>query len=413
MYDVTVVGGGAAGMMAAIAAAREGASVLILEHMDQCGKKILATGNGRCNYTNKMQGVEYYRGDDPAFVLPIFEQFGYTQTISLFEEIGVIPVEKNGYIYPISMQAASVREVLIMELERLNVEIRYQIGIRKILRKNELYEICTKTGDFWSKTCVLATGGMSAKKTGSDGSGFLYLVALSHSVTDLVPALVGLQAKQSFFKELAGIRAQAKVHLIVENAQKTSDFGEVQFTDYGISGIPVFQVSRFAAKALWEGKKVRASLRFLSEYSKKELEELLNQRFSYSKEKSALQALIGLLPLKLARTLLKESGISETKKASQCKNDEILKLLYQITDFSCEITGCGSFDQSQVTAGGVKTSEISFKTMESLLSPNLFFAGEMIDIDGMCGGYNLQWAWSSGYIAGKSAAIQSKKMELT
>jgi len=409
MYDVTVVGGGAAGMMAAIAAAREGASVLILEHMDQCGKKILATGNGRCNYTNKMQGIEYYRGDDPAFVLPVFEQFSGMETISLFEEIGIAPTERNGYIYPMSMQASSVKDVLSMELERLNVKIQYNIGIRKILKKNEFYEICTKTKDFQTKTCILATGGKSAKKTGSDGSGFLYIVALSHSVTDLVPALVGLKAKQSFFKELAGIRAQAKVNLFIENKQKVSDFGEVQLTDYGISGIPVFQISRFATKALYEGKKVRASLQFLPEYSKAELEELLNRRFYYFKEKSTLQALIGLLPLKLARVILQQAGISETKKAYQCKKEELQRLLEWITAFSCEITGSGTFEQSQVTAGGVKTSEISSKTMESLLCPNLFFAGEMIDIDGMCGGYNLQWAWSSGYIAGKSAAIKSKK----
>lgn len=192
MYDVIVIGGGAAGMMAAIAAAREKASVLILEHMELCGKKILSTGNGRCNYTNKMQGIEYYRGDDPAFVLPALESFGCEQTIRFFQSIGIEPKEKNGYVYPRSMQAASVREALLLELRRQRVKIELGCGIRQILPKKGSYEICTKNGNFHAKTCILATGGKSAKYTGSDGSGFLYLGPLSHHVIDLVPALTGL-----------------------------------------------------------------------------------------------------------------------------------------------------------------------------------------------------------------------------
>lgn len=404
MYDVTVIGGGAAGMMAAIVAARAGASVLILEHMDQCGKKILSTGNGRCNYTNKMQGIEYYRSDDPAFVLSVLEQFYQQDTVAFFEEIGITPTERDGYFYPNSMQAVSVRDVLLMELERLGVSIRYNVGIRRILDQTGFYEICTKNGDFSTKTCVLATGGKSAKATGSDGSGFLYLVPLSHKVTDLVPALVGLKAKQPFFKELAGIRAKAKVSLFVENVQKTEDFGEVQFTDYGISGIPVFQVSRFATRALALGQHVSAKIRFLTEYSQDEIAAMLKQRFSYSEEKTALQALIGLFPLKLAKVLLKRSGISEDKAAHTCSEEELAKLLEQILAFTCDIIGSGSFEQSQVTSGGVFLEEISADTLESKLHPGLFFAGEIMDVDGMCGGYNLQWAWSSGYVAGKAAA---------
>lgn len=404
MYDTIVIGGGAAGMMAAITAARQGVDVLILEHMDQCGKKILATGNGRCNYTNQMQGIEYYRSDSPAFVLSVLEQFDAEDTLSFFEQIGITPTEKNGYYYPMSMQAVSVRDVLLMELERLGVEIRYNIGIRGISDKNSHYEICTKNGDFLAKTCILATGGKSSKKTGSDGSGFLYLVPLSHHVSDLVPALVGLKAKQPYFKEVAGIRAYARVTLFVENAQKASDLGEVQLTDYGISGIPVFQVSRYATIALENHKKVTASLQFLPDMEAEKVADIIAQRFVYSKEKTAFEALIGLFPQKLARLLLKLAGIPETKKAICCTKEEQQALCGMIGNFPCEITGSGNFEQAQVTAGGVVTEEVCEKTLESKLHKGLYFAGEMLNVDGMCGGYNLQWAWSSGYAAGKAAA---------
>ena len=386
MYDVIVIGGGAAGMMAAIAAAREKASVLILEHMELCGKKILSTGNGRCNYTNKMQGIEYYRGDDPAFVLPALESFGCEQTIRFFQSIGIEPKEKNGYVYPRSMQAASVREALLLELRRQRVKIELGCGIRQILPKKVSYEICTKNGNFHAKTCILATGGKSAKYTGSDGSGFLYLGPLSHHVIDLVPALTGLQAKPPFPKKLAGIRAEAEVKLFVENAQIASDFGEVQMTAEGISGIPVFQVSRFAAKALAKGNRMR--------------------------DRTIREALEGLLADKLIDTALKEIGLSSKKQAGDCTKQEVKVLAKYLKQFTCEIMSTRKFEQSQATAGGVSTQEICANTMESKLCPGLFFAGEVIDIDGMCGGYNLQWAWTSGYVAGTSAAKKARQSEL-
>lgn len=409
MYDVIVIGGGAAGMMAAITASREKASVLILEHMDCLGKKILSTGNGRCNYTNKMQGIEYYRGDAPAFVLPALEQFGYEETIAFFRTIGVEPKEKNGYVYPRSMQASSIREALLLELKKNGVTIEVNVGIRSISPKKGCYEICTKNGVFHGKTCILATGGKSAKSTGSDGSGFLYLVPLSHKVTDLVPALVGMKAGEPFSGKLAGIRAEAEVKLFVENRQVAKDLGEVQLTDYGISGIPVFQVSRFAAKALEMGQAVRAEVNFLPEYPLEDVERLVAERFDAFPERSAKEVLIGLLNYKLVEVLLECAKIPPQKNAGKCSKKEIAHLCRLITAFPYEITGMRKFEQSQVTAGGVATEEIHADTMESRLHPGLYFAGEMIDVDGMCGGYNLQWAWSSGYIAGTSAANKRNK----
>lgn len=411
MHDVIVVGGGASGMMAAIAAARRGASVLILEHMDCCGKKILSTGNGKCNYTNTMQGIEYYRGDDPAFVLPALERFGAKEAIQFFREIGIEPKEKNGYVYPRSMQATAVRDALLCELAKNKVEIRTNIGIRAVSPVDGSYEICTKNGDFHARNCILATGGKSAKFTGSDGSGFLYLGKLSHTVTDLVPALVGMNAKVPFLRKLAGIRAEARVDLLVENRQIASDQGEVQLTDYGISGIPVFQVSRFAAKALQDGKTVGASVNFLPSFSQEEGSSLIERRFQSLGERCAKDALIGLVHSKLAEVALECAQIPLGKVAGSCSKEELRRLSGFLLGLDYPIVGMRAFEQSQVTAGGVCTSQIHADTMESKLHPGLFFAGEMIDIDGMCGGYNLQWAWSSGFLAGSAAAARCDAAE--
>lgn len=408
MYDVVIIGGGAAGMMAAVAASRQQASVLILEHMDCCGKKILSTGNGRCNYTNRMQGIEYYRGDDPAFVLPALEQFGFQETIAFFQGIGIEPKDKNGYIYPRSMQAASIREAFLLELEKNNVKIQTNIGIRSIHSKKDFYEISAKNGNFLGKTCILATGGKSAKSTGSDGSGFLYLKDFSHTVSDLVPALTGMTVKESFGGKLAGIRTEAEITLFVENRQMARDCGEIQLTDYGISGIPVFQVSRFAAKALEMGQAVDAKINFLPEYSKAETDRLIRKRFVELKDRTAADTLLGLLNNKLGAVLLERAGILPDKKAGKCNEEEIIRLSRLIHEFPYKVVKMRKFDQSQVTAGGVCTAELDADTMESKFHPGLYFAGEIIDIDGMCGGYNLQWAWTSGYLAGEAAAKRAK-----
>lgn len=407
--EIIVVGAGAAGMVAAITAARAGASVLILEHMDTAGKKILATGNGKCNYTNSRQGVEYYYGDDPAFVLPVLAQFGFEDTLKFFGDLGILPKERRGYYYPASEQAASVREVLLMELKRLKVKIHYNCGIRGIYKEQKHFRFDTKEGEYTSKICLMATGGCASRKTGSDGSGFLYLERFSHHMTDVVPALVGLVGKQPFFKELAGIRTEIRINLYIENKWKAAEEGELQLTDYGISGIPVFQVSRLAAKALAKGEKVHAMLNFSPAMENEELTEYLLRCFC-QKEKTAKQALIGTYQSKLIPVFLRLAGIEEGQAAAKVDKFRLKKLAEAIQSFRVDIAGTKKFDSAQVTAGGVDTSEIDNETLESKLVPGLFFAGEMIDIDGKCGGYNLQWAWSSGYVAGLHSAKRGKEI---
>ena len=403
IFDSIIVGAGASGLMAAIQAARNGVHVLVLEHMDRAGKKILATGNGKCNFTNEKQGIAYYNGKNPAFVLPALRQFGVKETLQFFEELGIYPrMKRDGYYYPASGQAVSVVETLLLECKRLNVQIKYNVGIREIIREGEGFSFHTKQGVFRSRYCVIATGGKAAKKTGSDGSGNLYIEKFGHKLTDIVPALVQLQGKQSFLKEIAGIRAEGSVTIYIEKEKIAEDVGELQLTEFGISGIPVFQVSRHASYGLLYGKQVSASLNFLPELTENETRELMRKRFlHYGRGKNANQALIGLFPGKLNPVLLTLAKIPPDKPAQECTEEELNQLVRQSRSMRIDIIGTKGFDHAQVSAGGVDTSEVNPTTMESRLVPGLYFAGEVLDVDGMCGGYNLQWAWSSGYVASK------------
>ena len=404
-YDILVIGGGAAGLVAAITAARAGCSVLILEHKDRVGKKILSTGNGKCNYTNALQGISYYRGDDPAFVLPVFEQFGLEETVAFFEEIGVYPKIKNGYYYPASEQAASVLEVLRMEADHQNVSILTEQEITGLSQTKKGFRIEAGGDAFFAKKVIFATGLLAAPKTGSDGSAFPYIESFGHHFTDIVPALVALKGKQSFFKALAGIRAEILIKLYIDGQQITAEHGELQLTDYGISGIPVYQVSRYATKALKKKQNVHALIDFLPNLSFDEAKDLLQRRFGvYANQKTASECMIGLFNKKLADVLLKEAGIDLHVPAKNVSEKQLKRLLEQIKTFRVDITGSNSFEQAQVCAGGVDTREINNQTLESRLVSGIYFAGELIDIDGICGGYNLQWAWSSGYVAGLQAA---------
>lgn len=420
--DVTVIGGGAAGLMAAITAARCGAKTLIIEHMDRVGKKILSTGNGKCNYTNALQGVSYYRGEDPAFVLPIFKQFGQEDTVAFFKELGIYPKVRKGYFYPASEQASAVLDVLRMECAYQNVDIYTSCNLKSIQKAQEGYEIATEKGAFSSKKIIFATGLLAAPKTGSDGSAFPYIERLGHHLIDIVPALVQLQGKQSFFKSLAGIRAEVTIDLYIEDAhfkaknsnpdngmggfrKAATESGELQLTEFGISGIPVFQISRFATKALHEKRAVCAKIDFLPSLTDANVLSMLEERFyMFSHGKDCSEALVGLFNKKLIDVLLKESLIDLHLPAERIKPKQLARLCKTIKQFHVDVIGSKSVDAAQVCAGGVDTREVDGNSLESKFAKGVYFAGEVLDIDGTCGGYNLQWAWSSGHVAGLHAA---------
>ncbi len=401
---VIVIGGGASGLVAAITAAKEGALVTIIEQKDRLGKKILSTGNGRCNLTNEYMESKCFRGDDTAIVPVVLGQFGYQETVRFFEELGIILKSRQGYIYPISDQATTVLDVLKMEVSRLNIQVQLEESVTSIRKTKKGFQVKTDKANYNGDAVILAAGGKASPVLGSDGSGYGLAKECGHSLSPVVPALVQLKCKGSYFKQLAGIRTNAKVSLFVDGKFIDSDTGELQLTNYGISGIPVFQISRYAAKALYHKKRVVAKLDFLPMMSKEELIDFMEERKLLHGYKKVEEFLIGMFHQKLIGVLLKEAKIPSGFQAANLKSEQWNKLIETIKNFATEVDGTNSFEQAQICAGGVRTSEVDSQTLESIYTRDLYLTGELLDIDGICGGYNLQWAWATGFLAGKNAA---------
>lgn len=446
--DIIVIGAGASGMMAAITAARRGKSVMILEHMDKVGKKILATGNGKCNYTNEYMTDECYHGDH-ILRQDVMTQFGRADAIAFFKEIGIWPKAKNGYYYPNSGQAVSVVEALQMELERLNITIVCGCQVQELSEDYLGFAVSTSTGVYKARKVIVACGLLAASKLGSDGSMIPLLKELGHRFVPIVPALCGFYASGMDFKKVSGVRCDAELTLEIDiNHAKTSNTdrknaenrkimsdadakniqkerGELQLTDYGVSGIPVFQLSSPAAKALKEKKSVAMRIDFLPDISAEDLKWELSRRVERPRSLSEQganeshatntntcdpnntnitqtmeQILCGLLNQKLIPIFIKEAGITVHTPAAQVNEKQMENLLCVIKNYKITLDKVRDFEFAQVCAGGIRTEEIDTKTLESKLVPGLYFAGEILDVDGICGGYNLQWAWSSGFVAG-------------
>ncbi len=396
-FDLIVIGAGPAGLTAASAAGASGAKVLVLEHGESAAKKILSTGNGRCNYTNRAQGIDYYRGSNPAFVLPALTQMDTFRLSDYFREhLKIHTSERDGYCYPRSHQAATVRDALISYAKSCGVRIFSESYIQEI-RKEDGFLVITRNGSFTAPALVIACGGMAAPKTGSDGSGYRLAQSLGHNVIKPLPALVPMNCWERWLTITSGVRAWGTVRLIVNGACAASDTGEIQFTDYGISGIPVFQVSRFASRAAAEKNNVLAEIDFLPEFSMEETKALfsgIQDPIESRSKKETLQLetiLNGLVNQKITKMLLHESNRLHVPLYELLKKTVL------------HVTGTQGFEKAQVTCGGVDTAEVNPDTMGSLLVPGLYFAGEILDVDGICGGYNLHWAFASGYLAGCSA----------
>lgn len=404
LRHVIVVGGGASGIVAAITAAREGARVTLVEQKDRIGKKILSTGNGRCNLTNEYMENSCFRGDNTEIVNEVLSQFGYHDTVRFFEELGVMLKNRQGYIYPLSDQASTILDVLRMEIEHLKIQILLEASVTDIFATTSGFSVKTTVKNLKADAVVLATGGKASSVLGSDGSGYTLAKQFGHHLSPVTPALVQLKCKGNFFKQISGVRTQAEVKLLVNNKLVASDTGELQLTNYGISGIPVFQVSRYASKALYAKESVSAEIDFLPMLEEKVWTEFIENRRKLHAHKTAEEFLTGIFHKKLIGMFLKQAQISPTKNISEISNKHWSDLLTLCKHFKVIVEDTNSFEQAQVCAGGVKTCEINPHTMESLYQENLYLTGELLDIDGICGGYNLQWAWATGYIAGSHAA---------
>lgn len=383
---VLIIGGGASGLTAGIFAARSGASVTILEQNEKPGRKICATGNGKCNLTNLAMPSDAYRGTHPEFAKKILEQFTVQDTLRFFSELGIYTVNKNGYLYPRSGQAGSVTDVLCMEARYRKIKIKTNEYAEAVQKSGRYWKVRTKSWTYQGDALILANGSKASAISGSDGSGYQLAGSLGHPIVLPLPALCALKCSGSF-AAWAGVRTEGEVTLLINDIPLKKERGELQLTEYGISGIPIFQLSRYAVRALQEGSTVSLSVNFLPEFEGNDLLKFLELRKKNCPYKTDRELLTGLFPEKLAKYL--------------CGQPDLIQAIQSL---HLKVKSGMSFAQAQICSGGVSTEEVHARTLESKLHKNLYFAGELLDIDGTCGGYNLQWAWSSGAVAGRYAA---------
>ncbi|NYB72786.1 NAD(P)/FAD-dependent oxidoreductase [Sedimentibacter hydroxybenzoicus DSM 7310] len=403
---IAVIGGGASGLIAAIAAARNGAEVTIYEKLNRVGKKILATGNGRCNYTNLNINIDRYHGKNVNLAKASMEFFDLNETIRFFESLGIHPYEgESGKIYPSSLQASSILDVLRYEIKRLKVAEITDCEIKELRKSKDKFSIIGNE-DYSADKVVLATGGKAAPQLGSDGKGYEIAKSFGHKIIEPFPALVQLRLKSKYLKRISGIRFDGIVKGLTDNKLIREDEGEILFTDYGISGPPVLQISRKVIEEINKGNNVYISVDMFPDKTKLQLYELLQSRFADIGYKTLEESLVGFINKKLIPVILMEAGFDDlNKRCGKLNKKEIYKIIDILKEWKFEVTGHNTWQQAQSTAGGIDVSEINPVTLESTKVKGLYICGEVLDVDGDCGGFNLQWAWSSGYTAGYYSSI--------
>ncbi len=404
MEKIIVIGAGASGLVAAISTKSTNNEVIILEKNNICGKKILVTGNGKCNYFNEDFTIDHYRSNNIDILSSIINDNNKDKILDFFNKLGILPKIKNNYYYPNSNQAITIREALVTECNLLGIKIKNNIEVLNMEYINNQFIINTNEGTFNSDKVILSTGSCAAPKTGSDGFAYKVLKNFNHSVITPLPALTPLTCIGNYFKEWTGIRTDAKVTMIENNKQVASVLGELQLTTTGISGICVFQLSGRILKSINGCNKTEVSINFLPTISntKEDIINYLDNLNTITNNRTISGLLDGLLNYKLVNIILKLSNINRDNYWAHLSNQEKNILSNNITNFILEVEPTNDFEKCQVTQGGIPLSEININTMESLLQPNLYLTGELLDVDGDCGGYNLAFAWLSGLIAGSS-----------
>jgi len=395
MSAIAIIGGGASGLIAAICGARNGSTVTIYEKNDRLGKKLIATGNGRCNLSNAYAGQDDYHGESTRFIQNAIESFWVEETLSFFSEIGLLTkTEDDGKIYPYCDRAGAVLDILRMELDRLGVTVNCGFDVESVIKRKTAFEIVSYDGrhEFADKVIVTA-GGKAAPNLGGGGSGYDILKTLGHHITPLQPSIVQLRTDTAPIAGLKGVKCYARVSL-----GDTSYTGELLFTEYGVSGPPVFSVSSYLIETPLRELKID----FFDGYSENELFRIMMNKAEISNTVEEL--FTGILHKNIGRAILKKCGYTDLTQSCSFKAKELRAICETAKCFTVDITGTQSWNNAQVTSGGVKTSEFNPESLMSLKCPGLYAAGEILDIDGNCGGYNLQWAWSSGYIAGTHAS---------
>ena len=401
--EIAVIGGGASGLIAAITAKKSGKEVVILERKDRILKKVLITGNGRCNITNVNADISNYFGGNIFSVENILNKFTPQDTMDFFNGLGIVCNEENrGKVYPLSGQASSVVDALRFEAEKLGIKIETEFYVRKIEKDGFKFKIYSEDKKkIEAGRVILAAGGQSYPELGSNGSGFELAKELGHSVTKLSPSIVQLKTEKNQVKGLQGIKTDVAVTAYGDNKKICTYDGELLFTDYGISGNVVFNIS--FVMPLY--KNVEFEIDFMEKFDYNELYEMLKERKKIMSHLTMENYFNGMINKKLGQFLSKVSGIEKlSKPVKDLSDSDIRKLCTVLKKYRVKILETTGFKNAQVTAGGVSLDEVNTETLESKIVKGLYFSGEVLDVYGECGGFNLQWAWASGHIAGENAA---------
>lgn len=402
MSKVVVIGGGASGLIASIYASINN-EVVVIEKNDICGKKILVTGNGRCNYYNAFINSNNYNFSSREFLKEVITLENQQEVLSFFESIGIIPHIKNGYFYPYSNQASSIREALVKEAKNRGVQFINNVVVESVIKENTHFVINKNKENIICDKVILATGSYAGVKEKTNG----YDIAKSfgHTIVSVLPSLIQLRGKGEYFKKWNGVRTEAKLTLYEDDILVKQEHGEIQLTDYGISGICTFNLSGIVSRGLSEKRReaiVINFLPFLNFKTRKEYLSWLENRNQLVKNRTVSELLEGILNYKLVQVLLQQANIKNNINYSKLTSEEKNRLLTSLISFKVEIIGTNSYEKAQVCSGGISLDEIDNKTFESKQCKGLYIIGEMLDVDGECGGYNLAFAWFSGIISGKS-----------
>ena len=397
---IGIIGGGAAGMAAALAASEyKNASVVLMERQARLGKKLSATGNGRCNLSNIHASEGGYNGDDPQFSKFALEAYSPGKTLEWFSGLGLYTVtESSGKVYPYSDQANSVVDVLRFSLDRENIEVRTDFEVQKVKKDGEKFLVTAKDRTLEFDRLIIACGGLAGTKLGGTMAGYKFLRSFGHKCTKLRPALVQVKTSWPGISALKGVRANCQAAIYHNGKRQRLSVGEVQFTEFGLSGPVIYEISRDACQGSGEWE---CTLDFLPDISADDLRALLSRRRETNLH--AEELFTGILHNRLGRVLVKEADIRANTPISTLTDAQIGEILSLTKGFTVGLTEPLGMDAAQVTAGGIVTNEFDPTTMESRLVPGLYACGEVLDVDGDCGGYNLQWAWSSGRLAGSCA----------
>lgn len=411
--SIVVIGGGASGMAAAIMAARAGARVTVLERMQRVGRKLLATGNGRCNLSNRRIDASHYHGADPAFVNGVFGQFGLDETLAFFDALGVIAEEEDeGKLFPASRQASSVLDVLRYEMDQRGVTEVCSAIVHAVERhRGGLRCVCGDGRIFDAARVVVCAGGKSSPNLGSNGGGFKIAQAMGHAIIEPFPALVQVRLDAPCLDQIAGVSLQGEAEAWVAGRPVRKERGELLFTKYGLSGPPILQLSRIFSEAAMRGRASHLRLDLFPALTHEALAARICDRTAKDPRKSIAFSFVGFLHKRLIPVLLQAAAIRDPQRpCGTLDADETARIASVLKSWALPCAGTQSWMHSQVTAGGVDVREVDPATLESKRMPGVHFAGEVLDIDGDSGGYNLQWAWSSGAVAGMHAASRAGKV---